>query len=261
MIPPHQFLYVHIADCWPTSEEMLLQDVQRISQKGYGGPWAPGALPRIERPSAQDLAETLAPHGVLQVCLRHTAPFEGREDKICDLRRTPLATACCQTRSQLIAGLADALLAYESRWAHYMRDADGMPARMQQALADLRWATDVYLELRRRRALTQKPARWHLTQARLKDAGQTFASLVNTLTPADYLRSADRPSPLFCRALVDHIRAVFTQYGPPRRDYPAAAVWHTIASILSRLGLEEGTEDAIAERLRKRACPRKPARG
>lgn len=253
MVPPYQFQHVKIADCWPTSEETLWQDAQLITREGYGGPWAPGMPPLIEQPTPQEVAESLAPHGCLQVALLETDPFKGcKEDRVWALHyENPRESFLCRNRQNLIAGLAEALLMYENDRTTLNRTVqEDVPARIKLFMDTFEHLVDVY-ELLREGKVSLPSKR--LTQKQITTARQILTKLTE-VPPKSYLRAA-KFSPLaqFVTPMVEDMRQAFLHHGPSYQDYGGIAVDTTIAAILIQFGIEKGAPlETVVERLRKR---------
>jgi hypothetical protein len=138
------------------------------------------------------------------------------------------------------------LCLYEWRCRARARSLQQRPAEVQDALNVIVRAWNVYRAGHKGRPLT-----------RLPKALLEIAERVTTLTPEEHSRYNQPPPRLRAKMhdphyweLVRHMYHTFTDplQGPPR--YPLGAVWHTIAVILTRVGLEQGTPAAIAQRLR-----------
>jgi hypothetical protein len=232
MEPLYSFQYLDIHSCWPASDADFYRYAHQVRPQG-------GEPGRLVASMLTDL------ESILHVCLLTMEPFQGGTDtQLCDTRRTPRVYDC-PDRPRLVAAIAQALCLYEWRCRERARSLQQRPAEVQEALNVIARAWKVYRAGHKGRPLTR------LTKALLE-----IAERLMTLTPEEHSRYIQPPPRLSAKMhdphyweLVRHMYHTFTDplQGPPR--YPLRAVWHTIAVILTRVGLEQDTPEAIAKRL------------
>jgi hypothetical protein len=247
------FQHLDVRGCLTEAEwsaEGQRQFAATVTPKGQYYFTQVGGFPTLDNP----VDVTLSPHGLLQVCLSRTKPFQHCEaDQIRDLRATPFEAPGCRNRSLLIETLADALLLFEDRQLAMAADAQAIPRYMMRAWQVVGIAVDAYQYLRRHGKLSQplpRPSPRGKTQQR---AHQTVREAVQAVTADHYVQIAGLSPSRFRTELCRDMQAAFAPYGPSPQDFPAAAVHYALALILSRLHVEEGAEiDTIAARIRKR---------
>jgi hypothetical protein len=175
---------------------------------------------------------TLAPEGLLQVCILWSPPFrEAPPDMIRDVRLP--ATHCpkddrCRDRPLLVETLADALMQYER--IRGQRDRKTPPddvlelSSLQASLNVIRRELDVVLAC-------ADPRHCRKLQA-------AFELIVGELTTTRAARRVGRESrsrALLAQRLYMTMKAAFQHYGPER--YPNDAIYHVMATILNPLGI------------------------
>ncbi len=252
-------LHEYLADI-EESPDVDRRLLRAVTAKGlsYAG------LPSLDHP----LQVTLSRHGLLQICLQRLDLFQQCADtEVQDRHVTPIEVRRCRNRPLLLDALADALLAYEETLGSLEAQAQGMPDHMREALSTVGLAAAIYTHLRARRALAAEPPHPPVRKATIERAEGTFHDIIETLSPADYLRAAGITRAHYRTQSCLRMRDAFLTYGPPRREFPDEAVYHAIALILCHLKVEKVAPDidtgipAVVKRLRRRAerAQRSPA--
>jgi len=129
-----------------------------------------------------------------------------------------------------------------------------MPEDMKEAWRKLGRAVAVFLELRKRKALSATSPRLALHKTTVEQAHQTLRQVIQTLTPDDYLKAAGVSKSSYRTTLCSRMRDAFLSHGgPPPQQFPEEAVYYATAMILSQFKVEAGSNiDTIVRRLRKR---------
>jgi hypothetical protein len=191
----------------------------------------------------------------LQICLLQTTPFHDRhEGQIGDWHADPVVSLPCQNRPLLVEKLANALLEYEDRMRDIKEEVPEIIRDMRKALWLLQVSGQLYLK--RRGQPTQavhsgdvsRPTRW---QQRLERAHQTYATVLQRLTPTDYIWAADLSEKESRGRLCQHIYDSFKEHGPQRK-FHGTAIYHAMALVLKEVGLEDGEAEKISSRFRRR---------
>jgi len=235
MEPPYAFQYLDIHSCWPASDADLYRYAHQVRPQG-------GEPGRLVASMLTDL------ESILHVCLLTMEPFQGGTDtQLCDTRRTPRVYDC-PARPRLVEAIAEALCFYEWMQCQRARTLQQRPLALQHALNEVARGLEIAAHLKQ-----QRPGRPAFRQI------QTFLDIVTQLetqTADDHHAYAQPPHHLTAKMhhrayyeLVRHMYAAFTTHIPSQSRYPLGAVWHTIAVILTRVGLEQDTPEAIAKRL------------
>jgi hypothetical protein len=213
------------------------------------------------------MVASLAPPGILQICLRMTPLFAGCGDTdIVNLHVTPPIRQPCQNQTLLIEVLADALHLYEMEGRLAERDAQDLRLLIAEDLGRLQGLLETYDLHRSKRSLLHQPKRGlvrkkgreklstdmaRIMQELMADAGRDIVS------NAGYGLGA-RQTDAMRLHLCDFICSAFRLFGPLK--YPNVAVHHALAHILINLGIEHGDEDTVTGRITKRLSPKRLSR-
>jgi hypothetical protein len=260
--PTGIFKYINIRACWPTSDEDLARYAQQVSPRGREAPaatppadardWALQALTQIFRSPVQSEG-AMNRHGILQMYLLCMEPFQGcNEDQVRDSRirlgDCSQRLFTCANRPLLIEASVDALLAYETDIYLLREQQQTIPQYIQEGMDRVATGLRFYVDLYRRKRLPSRP----VAPMRVEEILQGATQALEVLTPEVYRQEVQVLEQRVKEQLIAAMVHAFEQYGPPARRYPLGAMWHALALMLARLGLEQGTDYArIAERLRR----------
>lgn len=244
MVPHASFRHITIQACWPTSAEDLDRCVLQVTPKGRSA-----VVPRLEPPTAHEFAASLTPHGILQVCLLCTEPFQGcGSDQIRLIPLTgPKKPIPCPDRPLLVESIAEALLQYEKE----RRQLTEAPEVLQQAtvqslqlvgtmvLNSLYWRS----KKRHRGPTSSQHAKT------LNDAYRMLATEIASLTIEDYVQLSHKSS-ICSQMLTIRMAEAFTRHGP--LGYGRVALSRHIATIVRQLKIKDGTLLKVSQTVRQR---------
>jgi hypothetical protein len=234
MIEPHEFYFLHVN----VTDSDVAQYTERVTAKG------------------RDAEGNLIPHGILQICILQSLPFQTPHNhQVRDIRPgvprlKQLGDA--KHRPMLVESIADALLEFEHFYCRLGDKLRDIHADAEAVIDTLDKMIKTFEILRAKGKLP--PSLKHLRSRDVKAAHETLATVHKSLTRRDYLRAAWlRGLPLqrvgtyrICR-----LQQAFLQYGPLK--YSAEAIYYSIAAILRHVGEEKGSDlSKVAGRLRKR---------
>jgi hypothetical protein len=258
MEPRGLFQYLDIQSCWPTAEADLERYATHVTLRGWEGmtqtPGGPDMLTRmvtLQDPHALCRALTKCPHAVLQMCVLTLAPFQECTDtQLRDLHLVnPSKTFECPQRPLLIEAFVDALLLYEKElregtWGaleSFLREGEAAAEAIELMTIAYRGAYKM---------LTSKPITRKRAASLVADL-KKIAAVMNVDVYKAYVKLTKIDE---CNRLVTRMLQAFDHYGPPPEQprYSPAAQRYSIALILQLLGIEAGTPEQIAARLKKR---------
>jgi hypothetical protein len=244
--PPYRFQYLDISKCWPASDEHARQLLQQVLD-----PKVVGLARLVGSPLPPE--QFISAHGILMMCLLSIGLFRDcAADQIYDLRKLPARAFRCQDRPALLVDIAQDLLNYEERLTAFGQNVRGLAARMQHAVDDLTLGAQIYRALRGQGEFPS--SRSDISHAKVTAALRVLTALSQALSPS-YTRPPElrkRLQRTCSTSLGVQMHESWTRYGPVPRQYPLSAEYHAMAVVLVEFGIETGTPEQVATRLRKR---------
>jgi hypothetical protein len=259
MVNPYDFQHVAVAAClpqWPADDPRWRCYILRVTEvKGLHGTVLTGKPPQ----DATSLETIFTKHGVFQICLLETKPFETESQheiqvlRRKDARPSPVKIYACPQRPALLDALADLLLQYEEhhdtdeRFGHQTATA----AKRAQTVVDV--AVVAYELLRSEKKLSQSARDFRMpgaqqapTRQQIRKAYLLISGLLASLTPKDYAQVPLFPFPRprllvrsLVRSLVYSMMDAFQYYIPKAKK---EEILFSIAAILQKMQVIDGDD-------------------